>query len=50
MNIFDFTTSGDWDCMAAVDRLPALRYSVYLFSCPLGSWVECGTMKLLEGH
>ena len=27
-NIFDFTTAGDWDCMAAVERLPALRYSV----------------------
>ena len=23
-NIFDFTTAGDWDCMAAVERLPAL--------------------------
>ena len=27
-NIFDFTTAGDWDCMAAVERLPALHYSV----------------------
>ena len=27
-NIFDFTTAGDWDCVAAVERLPALRYSV----------------------
>ena len=27
-NIFDFTTSGDWDCVAAVERLPALHYSV----------------------
>ena len=26
-NIFDFTTSGDWDCMSAVERLPALHYS-----------------------
>ena len=26
--IFDFTTSGDWDCVAAVKRLPALYYSV----------------------
>ena len=23
-NIFDFTTAGDWDCVAAVERLPAL--------------------------
>ena len=21
-NIFDFTTAGDWDCVAAVERLP----------------------------
>ena len=25
---FDFTTAGDWDCLAAVERLPALHYSV----------------------
>ena len=28
MNIFDFTTAGDWDCVAAVERLPALHCSV----------------------
>ena len=27
-NIFDFTTAGDWDCVAAVECLPALHYSV----------------------
>ena len=27
-NIFDFTTAGDWDCVAAVERLPTLHYSV----------------------
>ena len=27
-SIFDFTTAGDWDCVAAVDRLPVLHYSV----------------------
>ena len=27
-NIFDFTTAGDWDCVAVVERLPALHYSV----------------------
>ena len=27
-NIFDFTTAGDWDCVAAEERLPALQYSV----------------------
>ena len=25
---FDFTTAGDLDCVAAVERLPALHYSV----------------------
>ena len=24
----DFTTAGDWDCVAAVERLPDLHYSV----------------------
>ena len=27
-NILDFTTAGDWDCVAAVERLPTLPYSV----------------------
>ena len=27
-NIFDFTTAGDWECVAAEERLPALHYSV----------------------
>ena len=27
-NIFDFTTAGDLDCVAAVERLPVLNYSV----------------------
>ena len=27
-NIFDFTTAGDWDCVGAVERLPALHYSL----------------------
>ena len=26
--IVDFTTAGDWDCVAAVERFPALYYSV----------------------
>ena len=31
-NIFDFTTAGDWDCVAAVERFPTLHYSVdYIF-------------------
>ena len=27
-NKFDFTTTGNWDCVAALERLPALHYSV----------------------
>ena len=27
-NIFDFTTAGDWDCVAAVERLHVLHNSV----------------------
>ena len=26
--IFDFTTAGEWDCVAVVVCLPALHYSV----------------------
>ena len=26
-NIFDFTTAGDWDCVATVEGLPALHYT-----------------------
>ena len=36
-NKFDFTTASDWDCVAAVDCLPALHCSVDFFSCPLVS-------------
>ena len=32
----DFTTAGDWDCVAAVERLPALHYSVDLIFLPFG--------------
>ena len=27
-NTFDFTTAGDWDYVAVVERLPALQYSI----------------------
>ena len=27
-NTFDFTTAGDWDYVAVVERLPVLHYSV----------------------
>ena len=35
-NIFDLTTTGDWDCVAAVERLPALHYSADLFFLSFG--------------
>ena len=36
-NIFDFTTAGDWDFVAAVERLPALHYRVdFIF---LSFWI-----------
>ena len=35
-NIFDFTTAGDWDCVAAVERLSALHYSVYFIFLSFG--------------
>ena len=27
-NIFDFTIARDWDCVAAVERIPALHFNV----------------------
>ena len=35
-NIFDFTTAGDWDCVAAVGRLPTLHYSVVFIFLSFG--------------
>ena len=33
----DFTTAGDWDCVAAVERLHALHYSLdFIF---LSFWI-----------
>ena len=40
-NIFDFTTIGDWDYVAVIERLPALQYSVdfILFSFGIISFI-----------
>ena len=35
-HILDFTTTGDWDCVAAVGRLPALHYSVDFIFLSIG--------------
>ena len=36
-NILDFTTSGDYDCEVAVERLPAVHYSVYFIFLSFGT-------------
>ena len=47
---FDFNTAGDGDCVAAVERLPALHYSVdFIFSCHLGSWVSLRNFETITG-
>ena len=33
---FDFPTAGDLDCVAAVERLPAIHYSVFLIFLSFG--------------
>ena len=48
-NIFDFTEAGDWDCVAAVGRLPALHYSEDFISCPLDSWVSLWNFETIRG-
>ena len=35
-NIFDFTTAHDWDCVAALERLLALHYSVDIIFLSFG--------------
>ena len=44
-NTFDFTTAGDWDYMAVVERLPALHYSVYFISLSFGIMVFIVELK-----
>ena len=43
-NIFDFTTAGDWDFVAVVDRLHALYYSVDLIFLSFG--IMCFIVEL----
>ena len=43
--MFDFTTAGDWDCVAAIERLPALHYSVD----PLESLVSLWNFDTIRG-
>ena len=47
-NTFYFTTAGDWDYVAVVDRLPALHYSVdfiFLSFGIMGFIVELKTIR-----
>ena len=46
----DFTTAGDWDCVAAVERLPALHDSVDFIFLSFGILGFIVELKLLEGH
>ena len=50
-NIFDFTTAGDWDCVVAVERLPALHNMCrFHFLVLWDHGFHCGTLNLLESH
>ena len=46
------TTAGDWDCVAAVERLPVLHYSVDFIFLSFGimGFIMELNLKLLEGH
>ena len=46
MVVFDLT--GDMDCVAAVERLPAL-YQIVVFSCSLVSMIPLWNFKTIRG-
>ena len=48
-NIFDFNTTVDWDCVAAVERLPFLHYSVDFISLAFWSWVLLRNFDTIRG-
>ena len=43
---FDFTKAGDWDYVAAVERLPALHFSVDFIFLSFG--IMCFIVELLN--
>ena len=47
-NTLDFTTAGDWDYVAVVERLPALHYSVEFIFLSFG--IMGFIVISLEGH
>ena len=48
-NIFDFTTAGDRDCVAAVERVPALHYSVDFTFLSFRSRVSLWNFETIRG-
>ena len=36
-NRFDFTSAGDWDCVATVEHLPIFHFSVYFIFLSFGT-------------
>ena len=48
-NKFDFTTAGDWDYMAVVERLPALHYSVDIIFLSFGIMCFIVELKTIRG-
>ena len=47
--IVDLTTAGDWDCVAAVERLPALHYSVDFIFLSFGVMVSLWNFETIRG-
>ena len=48
-NTFDFTTAGDWDYVAVVERLPALHYSVDFIFLSFGIMCFIVELKTIGG-
>ena len=49
LRTFDFTTAGDWDCVVAVERLPALHLSVDFIFLSFGIWVSLWNFETIRG-
>ena len=51
LKLFEFTTAGEWDLVAAVKNVSLLFIIVYIFICPLGSCIPLWNFEvILEGH
>ena len=49
MNVFDFTTAGDWDCVPAVERLPVLHFSVDFIFLSFGIMGSLWNFETIRG-